>query len=164
MEQAIWTWISPVCKGKSFGPNLHDFGCKMLIFQPVFPKYYSQHLTLSASNVGSVGCKKTWENNLACKKEGTWKDVFFVNDDSTHRNWTCLPERGDSGISCFPITCQRFSVFPMFCHHNEGQPFTMGNVGVQVIRRRQSGEDRKFIYFPHALPAVKVSPRFLTER
>ena len=64
----------------------------------------------------------------------------------------------------FPLLVNDFQFFPCFDHHNEGQPFTMGNVGVQVIRRRQSGEDRKFIYFPHALPAVKVSPRFLTER
>jgi len=52
----------------------------MLIFQPVFPKYYSQHLTLDLWGVKKHE-KITW---LA--KEGTWKDVFFVNDDSTHGN------------------------------------------------------------------------------
>lgn len=98
MEQAIWTWISPVWKGKSFGPNLHDFGCKMLIFQPVFPKYYSQHLTLSASNVGSVGCKKTWENNLACKRRHMercflcqwWQYAWKLNMSSWKRRFRNL--------------------------------------------------------------------------
>ena len=72
--------ITCLKSGKSSGPNLHDFGCNMLIFQGVFPKYHFQHLTLDLWGV-YIDEKITW---LA--KEGRWKDVFFVNDDSTHGN------------------------------------------------------------------------------
>ena len=112
--------ITCLKSGKSSGPNLHDFGCNMLIFQGVFPKYHFQHLTLDLWGV------KEMRNNLACKRKALFKDVFFVNDDSTHGNWTCLPERGDGRNLLFSLYFFTiFSVFPMFCHDKKRATLTM---------------------------------------